>query len=250
MTSLRAVHVHLLPALIPPEALLGGVVVVVDVLRATTVMIQALSAGCEGIVACLEIDEARQIAAGVPPGTILLAGERQGLPIEGFDLGNSPPSFTSGRCDGKPLVMTTTNGTRAIRASLDADRVLVASFGNLAATAREMAGSGLDLHVVCSGTDGLISWEDTLLAGALLDRLESASISYNDEALMAVNLWRGLGIGRDNSPALANALRRGRGGQQVRGLGLDADIVEAARIDWFDRTAELRQHPIWITLNP
>src|SRR3954471_15886347 len=88
------VFVHLLPGLIPPGSLKGGVAVVVDVLRATTVMVHALAAGCEAVIPCLEIDDARRVAEGLPPGSAILAGERQGLPIEGFDLGNSPRDFT------------------------------------------------------------------------------------------------------------------------------------------------------------
>ena len=130
------VYVHLLPKLIPHGSLRGGVAVVVDVLRATTVMVQALAAGCEAIIPCGEIDEAKEVAASLPAGTALLVGERQGLPIPGFDLGNSPGDFTSEVCEGKTLVMTTTNGTRAILASLEAERVYIASFGNLRATSR------------------------------------------------------------------------------------------------------------------
>src|SRR5437763_3729354 len=114
MAEHPSVAVHFLPALIPPDALRGGIAVVVDVLRATTVMVHALAAGCEAILPCLEVDEARKVAAGLPEGSFLLGGERLGLPIEGFDLGNSPGSYTSGACRGKTLVMTTTNGTRAV----------------------------------------------------------------------------------------------------------------------------------------
>src|SRR4051794_89600 len=128
------VFVHLLPSLIPPGTLRGGTAVVIDVLRATTVMVQALAAGCDAVIPCGEVDEAREVAAGLPAGKAILAGERQGLPIEGFDLGNSPGDFTLDNCRGKTLVMTTTNGTRAILASLEADRVLVAAFSNLLAT--------------------------------------------------------------------------------------------------------------------
>ena len=97
-TEQARVFVHLLPSLIPPGSLRGGVAVVVDVLRATTVMVQALAAGCEAVIPCGEIDEAKAVAAGLPAGTALLAGERQGLPIPGFDLGNSPGDFTPEVC--------------------------------------------------------------------------------------------------------------------------------------------------------
>src|ERR1700761_4796956 len=113
------VFVHLLPALIPAGALKGGVAVVIDVLRATSTMIHALAAGSDAIIPCLEIDEARRLAGGYPRGSAILAGERGGLPIEGFDLGNSPGAFTPAACSGKTVVMTTTNGTRAILASME-----------------------------------------------------------------------------------------------------------------------------------
>src|SRR3954464_7993134 len=99
-----AVFVHLLPGLIPPGALKGGVAVVVDVLRATTVMVHALAAGCECVIPCLEIAEAQRAGGALRSGTALLAGEREGMPIEGFDLGNSPAAFTPEVCRGKTLV--------------------------------------------------------------------------------------------------------------------------------------------------
>ena len=111
-TAHASIFVHLLPTLIPPGSLRGGVAVVVDVLRATTVMVQALAAGCEAIIPCLEIADAQKVAAGLGPGAALLAGERHGLPIPGFHLGNSPGDFTPAICREKSLVMTTTNGTR------------------------------------------------------------------------------------------------------------------------------------------
>ena len=86
--------VHLLPRLIPPGSLRGGVAVVVDVLRATTVMVHALAAGLRGGHPLRRDRRGQAVAAGFPPGTALLAGERQGLPIPGFDLGNSPGDFT------------------------------------------------------------------------------------------------------------------------------------------------------------
>src|SRR3954470_13598459 len=104
MSNRPPVHVHLLPSLIPHGALKGGIAVVIDVLRATTVMIHALAAGCDAILPCGEIGEARDLAATLPEGTALLAGERLGEPIEGFDLGNSPGACTPALCSGKTLV--------------------------------------------------------------------------------------------------------------------------------------------------
>lgn len=179
------------PGQIPRDSLRGGVAIVIDVLRATTTMAYALAAGCREIIPCAEIEEARAVADCVPPGSILLAGERGGLPIEGFDLGNSPEEFTPEVCRDKTIVMTTSNGTRAILASLEADQVYVSSFANLTATVEDAVvlllkkGRRHPIHIVCAGSEGKPAEEDTLFAGCLADQL----IRRSYEALMSKNAW-------------------------------------------------------------
>jgi 2-phosphosulfolactate phosphatase len=194
-----SLFVHLLPTLIPAGVLRGGVAVVVDVLRATTAIVQALASGCSAVIPVAEVDEAKAVAAGFPAGSALLSGERQGLPIAGFDLGNSPGAFTPAVCRDKTLVMTTTNGTRAVLASLEAKRVFVAAFPNLLATAVRLRGLNEDVHVICSGTDGRVSLEDAVLAGALASDLSvplggrRQSWAFgNDEAEIVSRLWGGV----------------------------------------------------------
>src|SRR5437762_2088702 len=94
----RDVQVHLLPALIPPGRLTGGLAVVVDVLRATTTIVYALAAGCKAVRPCVEVDEARELANQMRAGRVLLGGERGGLPLPDFDLGNSPREYTGAKC--------------------------------------------------------------------------------------------------------------------------------------------------------
>jgi 2-phosphosulfolactate phosphatase len=248
------VSVHLLPSLIPPGALRGGVAVVIDVLRATTVMAYALQAGCEAVIPCAEIEEAEAVAASLPPGAALLGGERGGLPIAGFDLGNSPGDYTPERCRGKTLVITTTNGTRAILASLEADRVLVASFANLRATARVLKEDvpycelPRPVHLVCAGTEGAISLEDTLLAGALYraveDRIGPGTPLGNDAAWLATAIPPDDPAYLDAPLVLTSLLRAGRGGQNVDRLGLGRDIDFAARVDTVPFAVELRRDPL------
>ena len=176
-TEQAKVFVHLLPSLIPPGSLRGGVAVVVDVLRATTVMVHALAAGCEAVIPCGEIDEARRSPPACRPGTALLAGERRGCRSRGSTWATRPATSRREVCRGKTLVMTTTNGTRAILASLEAERVYIASFANLRATADELSvqflkkDHGHPVHIVCAGTEGHISLEDSLLAGALASQI-------------------------------------------------------------------------------
>ncbi len=261
------VHVHLLPLLIPPGSLRGGVAVVIDVLRATTTMIHALAAGADAIRPCGEVDEARQLAASLPEGSAILAGERQGLPIEGFDLGNSPAACTPEVCSGRTVVMTTTNGTRAILASLGADRVLVAAFVNRKATLEALIADGRPVHIVCAGTDGLISLEDSMLAGAIAHELDARAwegigaeaeaaatvavaesadetVLANDQAEIAASLWRETESLIDEGYPLADALGDGRGGRRVRSIGLDADLEDAARVDRFPFAVELLRDPL------
>jgi 2-phosphosulfolactate phosphatase len=249
------VYVHLLPELIPPGSLKAGVAVVVDVLRATTVMVQALASGCDAVIPCGEIDDAKAVAASLPPGTALLAGERQGLPIAGFDLGNSPGEFTPEVCQGKTVVITTTNGTRAILASLDAERVYIAAFANLGATSEDLSvqfykkDHGHAVHIICAGTEGNISLEDSLLAGALASGISGhcsdvaltpglADLFGNDEALLVVSQWLEVQRYLQTRP-LWKLLRLGRGGRNVERIGRWIDIVDCAYTDRFKLVAEL-----------
>jgi 2-phosphosulfolactate phosphatase len=255
------VFVHLLPSLIPPGSLRGGVAVVVDVLRATTVIVYALAAGCEAVIPCGEIEEAKSTAASLPAGSALLAGERRGLPIPGFDLGNSPAEFSREVCSGKTLVMTTTNGTRAILASLEAERVYIASFANLRATSEEISvqflkkDHGHSVHIVCAGTDGQISLEDSLLAGALTSRIvdvssvtdesERAAFFGNDESLMVATQWSEVERTMLKG-SFSSMLGLGRGGHNLQQIGRAVDIADSAEFDRFDLVAEICRDPVRI----
>ena len=246
------IFVHLLPSLIPPGALRGGVAVVVDVLRATTVMVRALASGCSAVMPCGEIDEALRLHGTLPAGMALLGGERGGLPIAGFDLGNSPGAFTSAVCHEKTLVMTTTNGTRAILASLDADRVFIAAFTNQMATAASLQDADQPMHIICSGTDGRISFEDSILAGALACDLQVSRRPGiaprpfgNDEAEVVSRLWATIPLGEQGDDAeLAAVLGQGKGGRRVQEIGLAEDIRECALLDRFPLVAELQREPL------
>jgi 2-phosphosulfolactate phosphatase len=242
-------HVHLLPSLIPPGSLVGQTAIVIDVLRATTAIVRALAAGCREVRPCLEIDEAVTLASTFPPGQALLAGERTGLPIDGFDLGNSPGDYTEERVAGRTLVMTTTNGTRAIRASLPASSLFVSSFDNLSATAAAaLAAPAKSIHLVASGTDGRISFEDALLAGAMLARL--GLLPANDEALLVAGLWATADRQLQGGTTLEALLLHGRGGYRVREIGLAPDVAAAARLDTLPTVVELLRQPDRLVARP
>ena len=234
------INVHLLPALVEPHELVGRTVVVIDVLRATTTIIHALAAGAKEVVPLLEVEEARQLAAKLP-GQAVLGGERGGQRIEGFDLGNSPLEYTPAAVGGKTLVFTTTNGTRAMLRCKQAHRILIVAFVNFSAVCRELA-EEQQIDIVCAGTDGHVTREDTLLAGAIVEDCRSSrkeSFVCNDQAEIAADAWRtavGSLSGRD---PLAAALRESRGGRNLIEIGQENDIDLAAQIDRFDVVPEL-----------
>ncbi len=237
MAEERPVRVHLLPGLAPPGALAGGVAVVIDVLRATTTIVHALAAGCVTVVPCGEIDMARAQAAALrTSGRVVLGGERGGVPIPGFDLGNSPGEYTPAACKGATVVLTTTNGTRALLRAAEAERVLLAAFVNYSAVCEQLRADVRPVHIVCSGTEGEVSLEDTLLAGALVDFLcEAGEARLNDAARLAWDSFE------NHGRILEGALEVGAGGERLRSLGYDADIRDAARVDRFALVPELRR---------
>jgi len=231
----RAINVHLLPVLVEPPELAGKTVVVIDVLRATTTIIHALAAGAKEVMPLLEVDEARELATSMP-GQAVLGGERGGRRIEGFDLGNSPLEYTPAVVGGKTLIFTTTNGPRAMLRCKQAARILIAGFVNFSAVCRELA-EAPEIEIVCAGTDGHVTREDTLLAGAIVE--EAGQALRNDQAEIAADAWRtavGTLSGRD---PLAAALRESRGGRNLIEIGHENDIDLAAQIDKFDIVPEL-----------
>lgn len=238
MVAGRSLSVHLTPGLVAPERLAGGVAVVIDVLRATTTMVHALAAGCTTIRPCATVEEARQVADGLPAGKVLLAGERAGQPLSGFDLGNSPGEFTPARCKGQAVVMTTSNGTLALLHAAAAERVLVAAFANFSAVCEQLRGEKRPLHIVCAGDDGGIALEDALLAGAFVDCLAgTVDIHLDDGARLA---WDGF---EHHGRHLEEVLALTGGGVRLRALGYDDDIRTAARVDVYHLVPELRREP-------
>ena len=225
--------VHLLPNLTTPQHLAGGTVVIIDVLRASTTIITALAAGAKEVVPCLEVGDAQE-AARRKGGEAVLGGERGGVKIAGFSLGNSPAEYTPDSVGGKPVIFTTTNGTRALMQCLGAERVLIGAFVNLTAIVRQLI-SAAKIHLLCAGTDGHITREDVLFAGAVADAFLQRSnrkFETNDEADLARAAWRGSFEGKPvDAKSLAPLLRESRGGRNLIELGYGSDIELAAQID-------------------
>ncbi len=241
MAKDRDVQVHLLPDLAPRDRLHGGLAVVIDVLRATTTIIHALAAGCSVVRPCAEVDEAMALAGEMRAGRVLLGGERGGVKLAGFDLGNSPQEYSPDICRDNALVLTTTNGTRALIKAAEADRVLVAGFVNYSAVCEQLAHDDRPVDIVCSGTDGSITLEDTLLAGAFIEFLsDEFDVRLNDSARLAWDCFE------NHGRLLVGALEVSQGGQNLRRLGFEEDIRVAADVDKFALVPEVRPDPLRI----
>jgi 2-phosphosulfolactate phosphatase len=199
----------------PAERVSASVGIVVDVLRATSTICQALAGGYERVVCVGEIEDARALAG---PG-VALAGERNNVMIEGFDYGNSPREFTGAAHGNETLVLTTTNGTRALLAAAErCETVLVASLLNLAAVVDE-ARAAAEVAVLCAGVEGAFALDDAYVAGRIAAALDGTP---DDSAIAAARL-----------AAVFATAEQGIGGgvsaENIRRAGLDADLPWCAR---------------------
>jgi 2-phosphosulfolactate phosphatase len=241
-----AVSVHFLPSLATPEELAGGDVVMIDVLRASTTIVQAISAGAKCVIPCREVEEARGMRETITGEPVVVGGERGGLPIEGFDLGNSPGEYIAEVVRGKTIAFTTTNGTLALMQCRSAAHVFIGAFVNLSAVVKRLTGVR-PIHLLCAGTRGRITREDVLCAGALCERLLGTvadTEGINDQARIALSSWRAavpdqLRCPSSFAPLLAQALLDTQGGRNLTKIGLAHDIYEAAQIDRFHIVPEL-----------
>lgn len=219
--------VYFAPGEVGPGDLTGRTVVVLDVLRATSVIVAALAAGARAIYPVGSVEEALRLANTLGRGDVVLCGERRCLPIEGFDLGNSPVEFTPERVAGKTLVMSTTNGTLAILASQGAARVLVGSLLNLSAVAEELARSAAEPVFICAGRERHFALDDAVAVGAVAQRLlelRPGEWRLNDGAQAALALAERFGCD-------AALFARTASGQAIAAAGLEADLDDCARLD-------------------
>ncbi|NNJ24156.1 2-phosphosulfolactate phosphatase [Alienimonas chondri] len=227
----RPIHVHFVPALFTPDMLAGGTAVVIDVLRASTTVCHALHAGADRVVPCGSVEDARETAAALRAKgeAALLGGERMCVKVDGFDLGNSPVEYTAETVGGKPVVLTTTNGTAALFRCLEAREVLVGSFANLSALCERLAGGDGRVNLVCAGTDRNLTAEDALFAGRVANRLVEAgsgTLDHHDAdpARLAATFATA-------NPETAAVLHDSRGGRNLARLGRESDIEVCAAAD-------------------
>lgn len=222
------------PALLEPALLPGSVAVVIDLLRASTTITRALGAGAAAVVPCMEPADALRLRDAGTHGPCVLGGERGGVRIDGFDLGNSPAEYTPDAVRGRTLLFSTTNGTRAVLLAQrgGADRILIGCLANRAALCGALAADGRPVRLICAGTGGKVGVDDCLCAGAVIDgliaQLGPGGVDLADDQ---AQLFHHAYTAVRGPAALLAALRAARGGRNLLDIGLEADIADAARAD-------------------
>lgn len=253
----KPIDVAFLPFLVDPAELAGRVVIVADILRATTTIIQALASGCSEVLPQPSIEAARECHQRV--ANSVLGGERGGRIIPGFHHGNSPLEYDRPRIGGKTLILATTNGTVAMERCRLAKRILIGAMINLQALVDQISVDE-PLTIVCSGTDGEITSEDTVFAGALVERIlrkkQDASPQtalprpdkihpseyhelISDRALIALSHWQRTSEAIADGGSLFDFFRVARGGVNLVKIGMEADIAFAAQLDTVGLVPEL-----------
>jgi len=205
-------------AFTPDEAAVAPTGVVVDVIRATSTICQALDAGYERVLCAAAVEDARRLRDELDGVT--LGGERLGVRIDGFDLGNSPREYLEPR--SPTLAMSTTNGTRAVVTAAErCERVLIASLLNLASVVAAAAAHGEDVAVFCAGVKGSFALDDAYVAGRIVEALGCERTDSAEAVVRLVSSY-------DSAEA---AFRQSRSGRNLieHGPELESDIPWCAR---------------------
>jgi len=241
------IDIQFLPS--PPNSYLFSdrVVVVIDILRATSTMVQAMLQGALEIIPVATVEEAFQMVKVFPRGSIILGGERESKKIQGFDLGNSPKEYVAEKVKGKKLILTTTNGTKAFHFVSSGKDILVGSYFNIGAIAKRCLELDRDLFIFPSGDEGNFSLEDTVCGGMLIELIVKKGkkpIALTDASQCAQILYQRLGAD------IIEAFRLSHHGKELINRGFEEDLAYCARIDITDIVPEFKDGVIRVPLTP
>jgi 2-phosphosulfolactate phosphatase len=205
----------------------GKTTVVIDVLRATSVILKAFDAGAKEVIPVGSIDFAMKFSVNAHGGHTLLCGERNTQKIDGFDLGNSPAEYTEEKIKGKSVILFTTNGSKAIVKAKYSEKVFVASFNNLSAMAEHLLKINTDIEIITSGANGVFCLEDTICAGALIKKMlkQNPNLDVTDATRAALVLEEK--FGSDIKEMMLNCEH----GKLLIQNGFDKDIDFCSTVD-------------------
>ncbi len=223
MTEKKRLEVCLTPALLPLFTLDGKIAVIIDIFRATTSICYGIENGAEAIIPVAEVAECIAYRGQHPE--YLVAAERNGEVVAGFDFGNSPFSYSHEKVNGKTIVLTTTNGTHALHQSIKAKRIVIGSFLNLTALCTWLNTQPEDVLLVCAGWKNNFNLEDTLFAGAVTDQLIHHGYVTDDAAIAAFDLYQ---LAKGD---LDGYLKKTSHSERLKQLGIEADIAFCLNVD-------------------
>ncbi|MEO5909426.1 MAG: 2-phosphosulfolactate phosphatase [Pelobium sp.] len=211
----RKIEVCLTPALLPLYDLSNAIAVVIDVFRATSSICYGIENGAEAIIPVATVEECKSFENE----GYLLAAERDGKVVDGFDFGNSPFAYAAEKVKGKTVVLTTTNGTHAIEESKkDAFQVIIGSFLNLDAICNYLRNQEKDVFLLCAGWKNKFNLEDTLFAGAVVHQLKADDYFLDDSSTAANDLYE---IAKDD---LQGYTAKTSHSERLKKLGIEEDI--------------------------
>src|ERR1700755_1800606 len=214
-------NVCLTPVLIPLYDVENSIVVIIDIFRATSSICYGIENGAEAIIPVSEVEECEAYRSHGH----LLAAERDGKVVDGFDFGNSPFSYTAEKVAGKTIVLTTTNGTHALHLSRGAKKIVIGSFLNLTALSAWLKIQDENILLVCAGWKNNFNLEDTLFAGAVVEQLKGANFKLDDPAIAANDLYQ---IGKHD---INEYLKKTSHSERLKKLGIQKDIEFCLQVD-------------------
>jgi len=222
---------------IKKEKIENKIVVVIDMLRATSVIVTAMNNGCKGVIPVLTVDDASEIVKNSKE-EFMLGGERNALKIEGFHYSNSPLEYTRKSIEGKTLVMTTTNGTKAIKGCSGASNILIGAMLNAKAIASRIVSLNKDVVIVNAGTYGEFSIDDFLCSGYIIDCvLKLVEIELTDISVTSHYIYK-------NNEDIHNFIKYANHYKTIMQLGLSSDLEYCCQKDTIDIVPEYKDGTI------
>lgn len=218
----RKIEVCFTPALLPIYNISNAIVVVIDIFRATSSICYGLDNGAEAIIPVASVEECKSYESK----GYLLAAERDGKVVDGFDFGNSPFAYAGEKVNGKTIVLTTTNGTHAIDESKKtAYQVIIGSFLNLTAVCGYLKTQDKDVFLLCAGWKNKFNLEDTLFAGAVVYQLKDENYFLDDASVAADDLYQ---LAKDDLSAYTSKTSHS---ERLKKLGIEEDIKFCLNVD-------------------
>lgn len=218
---IKKIETCLTPALLPSYNLERNIVVIIDIFRATSSICYGIENGADAIIPVAQVEQCSAYAGS----GYLLAAERNGEVVEGFDFGNSPFAYRKEKVCGKTIVLTTTNGTLALHQSITAKRIVIGSFLNLTALCNWLKTQEEDILLVCAGWKNNFNLEDTVFAGAVINQLKNDYCSLDDSSLAAEDLFL---LAKNDLPGYLN---KSSHSERLKKLRIEEDIAFCLQVD-------------------